>query len=129
MLLWIQIKKSVGIFVSIDRKMTDFMSVSTEKRVYKSTCESANLQWPSDHLELQISLRKVTLLEKMTWISELSSEKWLRNSVLFLESNSIVTHFHRFISLVIIMNILTSTLYQGEIRILGTQTINLKQFR
>ena len=30
--------------VSIDRKMMDFMSVSTEKTVYKSTCKSANLQ-------------------------------------------------------------------------------------
>ena len=73
--------------VCIDRKMADFMSVSTEKTVYKSTFKSANVQWRSDHLELQIYLRKVTLLGKVTWISKRSSEKWLRNSILFLESN------------------------------------------
>ena len=40
--------------VSIDRKVTDSMSVSTEKAVYKSTCKSANLH----HLELRNSYEK-----------------------------------------------------------------------
>ena len=86
-LIWLKENLSGSILkchVSIGRKMADFMSVSTEKTVYKSTCKSTNLQWPSDHHELQISLKKVILLEKVTWISELSSEKWLRKPGTFL---------------------------------------------
>ena len=44
--------------VSIDRKMADIMSVSTEKTVYKNTCK------PAIFSDIRIILNLETLLEK-----------------------------------------------------------------
>ena len=111
-LIWLEKNFLGGIFkchVSIDRKMADFMLVSTEKTVYKSTCKSATLQLPSDHLELRNSsknsdprtiYRIATLLRKVSsdfqaffnpgiLLEKWLSKKWLQvqNSVLFLKSD------------------------------------------
>ena len=54
--------------------------IATKKTVYKSTCKSANLQWPSDHLQNHMSPQK--------------SNKWLpdyvqpRNSLRKVTSSS-----------------------------------------
>ena len=106
-LIWLEEKllgSTLKYHISIDRKMADIMSLSIDKTVYKSTCKSANLQWPSDHLEPRDSPKKSdprtifnfgSLIRK----SEFGTRYFSRKAI------STVTHFHRFISLFTIVNI------------------------
>ena len=88
MSLSIQIKESVGIFVEtimvscgwkkiFYAASLNVMLVSTGKSVYNSTCKSANLQLPSDNLELRNSPSKSDIriiLNLRTILREMTSE-------------------------------------------------------
>ena len=141
-------------FFSIDRKMSDFMSVSTEKTVYKSTYKSANIQWPSDHLQNRISpqksnkwlsdylqprnsLRKVTL-EKVTSNSELGTflRKRFQPSLISI-GLPVRSSLWILIGLSVLLedlNIkldllkLSSSLYPGDTRIWWTRITKIKHF-
>ena len=134
--------------------MADFMSVLTEKTVYKSTCKFANLQWSSDHHQNRISpqksnkwlsdylqlrnwLRKVTL-EKGTSISELdtflrkrfqpsliSIDLSVRSSLWILIGLSVLLED---LNIKLDLHKLSSSLYPGDTRIWWTRLTKIKHF-
>ena len=134
-----QYRSRNGVFhVSIDRKT-----------VYKGTCKSANLQWPSDHLQNRISPQKSNKwlsdylqprnsLRKVTSSSELGTflRKPFQPSLVFIDL-SVRSSLWILIGLSVLLedlNIkldlhkLSSSLYPGDTRIWWTQIPKIKHF-